>query len=89
MKLVIENVSKSFVSRTGHNLPVLQDNRHFRCQPCCFMHKNMLQMFEMYGIFGEVRQMFFAVFVCFAHICTTKFSYLFPEKGKTKKYAMI
>lgn len=25
MKLVIENVSKSFVSRTGHNLPVLQD----------------------------------------------------------------
>lgn len=25
MKLVIDNVSKSFVSRTGHNLPVLQD----------------------------------------------------------------
>lgn len=25
MKLVINNVSKSFVSRTGHNLPVLQD----------------------------------------------------------------
>lgn len=25
MKLVIYNVSKSFVSRTGHNLPVLQD----------------------------------------------------------------
>lgn len=25
MKLVIENVSKSFVSRTGHTLPVLQD----------------------------------------------------------------
>lgn len=25
MKLVIDNVSKSFVSRTGHNLPVLKD----------------------------------------------------------------
>mgnify|MGYP000609323234 CR=1 FL=1 len=25
MKLVIDNVSKSFVSRTGHTLPVLQD----------------------------------------------------------------
>ena len=25
MKLVIDNVNKSFVSRTGHNLPVLQD----------------------------------------------------------------
>ena len=33
--------------------------------------------------------MFFTVFVCFAHICTTKISYLYPEKGTTKKYAMI
>lgn len=33
--------------------------------------------------------MFIDVFVYFAHICTTKFSYLFPEKGKTKKSFMI
>ena len=33
--------------------------------------------------------MFSTVFRYFTHICTGKFSYLFPEKGKTKKYAMI
>ena len=33
--------------------------------------------------------MFFYVFGYFAHIRIIKFGYLFPEKGKTKKYSMI
>jgi hypothetical protein len=70
-------------------LPVLQDSRHFRRHPCRFMHKNMLQMFEMYGIFGEDIQILFHVFGYYTHICAVKFGHLFSGKGQTKKSSML
>ena len=67
----------------------LQDGCHFGIFDCGFLHEGMLQMFQMYGIFGGVKQMFSTVFRYFTHICTRKFSHLFSVKGKTKKYSMI
>lgn len=68
---------------------ILQVCCHFSVIKYDLLHERMLRMFQMYGIFGEVRQMFFSVFGYFAHIRITKFGYLFSEKGKTKKTSMI